>query len=218
MPKENKLNKPLIPKAAIPGNAKTNIRIFPQRSQEEIRRLNQEKIYFSFKFLDLKHPAFNCGEVESSWFLHCFDNFKHISDLTFNELEQQRQHYDLHRHDFNKTTHHYSESIAEEILEQISLENMIQFRLSLSGGRVHGIRYHNTIYVIWLDPYHNMNWDSRYGPPKHYETPTRPYEILQQQVNLLHDIIREKEKEIASKENDIKHLFEMLEECEDRQA
>lgn len=213
MPRENKKrsNKQLIPKANVPKHLKANISIFPNRSQEEVIKLNKEKIHFSFKLLDIKHKAFNCGGVEPPWFLQCFENLKAISDLTFNEFEAQRQHFELHRHDFEKTTHHYNESVAPEILEQLSPENMIQFRLSSSAGRVHGIRYHNTIYVVWLDPYHNMNWDSRFGPPKHYDAPITPYEILQQFNASLENIIKEKNEEIET-------LEEMLAECQEKNA
>jgi hypothetical protein len=195
--KKGSRNTHSVPKAKLPNDFKAPHKtIFPHKSQEEIERLNKEKIVFSFRFLDTKHKAFNCGGVDEGWFLHLFDNLTEISKLTMNEFIQQRQHYDIHRHDFNKTAHHYNESVSEHILEQISPENMIQFRLSSSGGRVHGIRYHNIIYIIWLDPHHNMYPDPRFGPPKRYPSPMRPYEALQQENEILQKRLREKEEEI----------------------
>ncbi|UQD52287.1 hypothetical protein C0971_09895 [Bacillus methanolicus] len=209
----NKKNnsRPSIPKPSIPSDFKVESKIFPKKSQDEVERLNKEKIFFSFRFLDTNHKSFNCGKTDASWFLHLFDNFNEISKLTMLEFEQQRQHYDLHRHDFSKTAHHYNESVPNHILEQISPENMIQFRLSSSGGRVHGIRYHNQIYVIWLDPYHNMNPNDRFGPPKLYPAPLRPYEILLYQYSELEKQLKEKEEE-----NEI--LLKMLEEIEDKKT
>lgn len=205
-------NIPSIPVAQLPNDFKTQHKtIFPLRSQEEVERLRKEKIVFSFRFLDTKHAAFNCGGTKDGWFLHLLDNLTEVSKLTMNEFEQQRQHYDLHRHDFNKTAHHYNESISEHILKQISPENMIQFRLSSSGGRVHGIRYHNIIYVVWLDPHHNMNPDSKFGPPKRYPAPLRPYEELQQQIEKL-------QKELEKKEKENQMLFDMMVEMEEMKS
>jgi hypothetical protein len=201
-----------IPKAELPNNIKIpNRTIFPQRSQEEIERLRKEKIVFSFRFLDTKHEAFNCGGISDGWFLHLFDNLTEISKLTMSEFEQQRRHYDLHRHDFGKTAHHYKESVPEHVLEQVSPENMIQFRLSRSGGRVHGIRYHNIIYIIWLDPHHNMYPDERYGPPKRYPAPLRPYEELEQEIEKL-------QKQLEEKEQENKMLFDMMAEMEEKKS
>ncbi|MFC6038446.1 hypothetical protein ACFPYN_03155 [Paenisporosarcina macmurdoensis] len=208
------IKKPIIPVAHVPKGKSNVPTMFPKKIQEEVEKLNKEKIHFSFNLLDTTHPAFNCGKVDSSWFMNCFDNFHAVSNLTFNELQSQRRHYDLHRHNFEKTAYHYNDSIAEHVLDQISPENMIQFRLSTSGGRVHGIRYHNIFYVVWLDPYHNMNLDDRFGPAKLHDTPLRPYDLLEIEIQELKlEIIRNQE-EIAVKEQDYEDALILLYECE----
>jgi hypothetical protein len=177
-----------IPKAKKPVMPSKSIeRIFSDYTQQEILKLRKEKIFFSFRFLDTQHEAFNCGgsDVNSGWFLHLFDNLLSISGLNMAEFENQRHHYDIHPHDFNKTAFHYNETLNEEILEQISGENLFQFRLSSSGGRVHGIKYHNIIYVIWLDPYHNMNPNQRFGGLKYFDAPLNPYQELELKYNKL---------------------------------
>ncbi|MEH7116886.1 hypothetical protein V7128_05590 [Neobacillus vireti] len=194
--RENKLSS-LIPKANMPQDFVHESKIFPKQSQDEVERLNKEKIFFSFQFLDTQHEAFNCGETNNGWFLHLFDNLSELSKLTFTELEKQRQHYDMHRHDFNKTEYHYIDNhrLNEEILSQISPENMIQFRLSTGGGRVHGIRYHNKIYIIWLDPHHNMNPDERFGGSKFFEAPLTPYQELLLELDSRNEELRKKKQE-----------------------
>ncbi|MGI8314939.1 hypothetical protein [Halobacillus mangrovi] len=171
-----------IPQARSHGTKETTRQVFQKKSEDEVRRLRKEKVYFSFQFLDTKHEAFNCGGVTNGWFMHLFNNLNAISELSMTEFESQRQHYDIHAHDFNKTAHDYKEAIHPKTLSQISPENMIQFRLSSSGGRVHGIKYHNKIYVVWLDPHHNMNPDERYGGAKYFDAPLTPYQELEMEL------------------------------------
>jgi hypothetical protein len=171
--------KPLIPPKAKRVNIpKIENNIFPKWSEKEVEKLKREKMLFSFTFLDLSHPSFNCGSTKVTWFMDLYRNMSEISRLNLFEFWQQRQHYDVHRHDFTKTAHNYNESISETTLEQISPENMVQFRLSSSGGRVHGILYHNTFYVLWLDPHHNMNPDDRYGGARFFESPVTEFDML----------------------------------------
>ncbi|KYC71648.1 hypothetical protein [Heyndrickxia coagulans] len=194
--RKSKKRENLIPFKSPPNIGKQVKKIFPKKSQDEVVRLRREKIFFSFRLLDLRHQAFSCTNIESSWFLELLDNLNEISKLTMAEFEQQRNHYDLHMNDFSRTAHNYSESIPEEILEQVSPENIIQFRISQSKGRVHCIRYHNTLYIIWLDPHHNMWPDERYGPPVYGEPPLRNHEILENENKYLLESLQQKEEEL----------------------
>lgn len=207
----------LIPKAHVPGQLPKENKIFPKKSQEEIERLNKEKIFFSFQYLDIQHKAFNCGGVNDGWFLHVFENLSEVSKLTFSEFERQRQHYDIHRHDFQKTQFHYKDSrhLNEVILSQISPENIIQFRLSSSGGRVHGIRYHNMIYVIWLDPHHNMNPSQRHGGLDYFNAPLTPYQELEVECDSLKTKYKNLENEVEIIVSDNYDLKEKLEKCKE---
>jgi hypothetical protein len=206
--REERQQRSLIPKVFMPEEFAHESKIFPKQSQEEVERLNKEKIFFSFEYLDTQHEAFNCGGANDGWFLHMLDNLTELSKLTYSEFEQQRNHYDLHSHNFDKTEYDYKDSfrLNEHILSQISPENMIQFRLSTAGGRVHGIRYHNKIYVIWLDPHHNMNPSERHGGLKFFDAPLTPYQEL-----LLE--LEDRNVELSNKKKDYDELYDLWSEC-----
>ncbi|MBP3039381.1 hypothetical protein J9303_07765, partial [Bacillaceae bacterium Marseille-Q3522] len=60
------------------------------------------------------------------------------------------------------------------------------------------IRYHNKIYIVWLDPEHNMNPDQRYGGVKYYDVPLTPFQEIELNYNQLID-----ENEKLIKENEV---------------
>lgn len=196
-----------IPKQNAPNmnNPHSIPSFFPIKSHQEIQSLNKEKIYFSFRYLDFEHEAFNCGNTKSNWYIQLFNNLTEVSKLTYQEFEQQRNHYDLHGHDFEKTNFHYVENnkLNDKILSQISPENLIQFRISTAKGRVHGIRYHNKIYVVWFDPHHNMNNSDGHGGVNYYDRFLTPYELL-------HLESEEKDKKIRLLEEEIEIYEEMI--------
>jgi hypothetical protein len=197
MRKPNKgASNPFIPKAPSLGKEKgKNSSLLSVHQQQEISKFREDKVMFSFHFLDLQHKAFNCGRTNESWFLHLFENLREISKLSRNEfVVQQRNHYDVHPHDFNKTEFHYKESLPAGYFEQLNEDWCIQFRLSSSGGRVHGFMIDNTFYVLWLDPHHNMNPGEGYGGVKLYKAPPTPYEILEAEYEGLKKYANELEK------------------------
>lgn len=94
-------------------------------------------------------------------------------------MVRQRNHYDVHSHDFVNTAYHYADRLPEGYFEQLGEDQCIQFRLSSSGRRVHGFMIDNTFYVLWLDPHHNMYPDQRFGGLKFFNAPLTPYQELQ---------------------------------------
>jgi hypothetical protein len=187
-------SKPIIPIAKSKG--RNSHKIFPERTTNEVERLKKEKLLFSFHFLDTDHKAFNCGKTEPSWFMHLMYNLREISKLNrFEFTKEQSTHYGVHNHDFSKTAHHYNESVSEETLEQISEGDMIQFRLSSSGGRVHGFLIHNTFYILWLDRHHNLYPDQRFGGAKFYEQHLTPYQELEIHYGALQEKYKQLEKD-----------------------
>ncbi|MFC4768755.1 hypothetical protein ACFO8Q_15525 [Effusibacillus consociatus] len=146
--------------------------------------------------MDLQHQAFNCGGTDRGWFLHLFENLREISRLSRNEfVVQQRQHYDVHPHDWKKTAYIYD--LPEGMLEQLGEDKCIQFRLSSSGGRVHGFMIENRFYVVWLDPHHNLYPDQRFGGLKFFDKPLNPYEELLLQY-----------KELEKKYNELSEILD----------
>lgn len=157
-------------------------------STEEREKINQranEKIIFSFKFIDLENELFNLGSMEkrkvpicSEWFITLIETLREISALTPNELKlEQRNHYDYHPHEWEKVSAKFN--FDDEFLEQVE---GVQFRISSSKGRVHGFMIGNRFYIVWLDPYHNMYPDDRFGGIKYYEKPKTCFEKLTDEI------------------------------------
>lgn len=145
-----------------------------------LRERANEKIIFSFRFLDKEHELFNMGSMEkrkipvcSEWFITLLDTLKSVSNIAINELKSQRQHYDYHEHDWEKLRVRYN--FDNDFLEQVEC---VQIRLSASTGRVHGFVVGNTFYIVWLDPHHNLYPDERYGGEKYYSKPETCFEKL----------------------------------------
>ncbi|QLY79171.1 hypothetical protein [Clostridium intestinale] len=177
---------PKLSKKYVPDIPKESPKLIPL-SPEEIKNLqgrNNEKIIFSFNFLDIDHKLFNLGSMEkrkvgicSEWFVTLFDGLKEISNLTPNDLKSSKQHYGYHRHDWDELPAKFN--FDKEFLEQI---DGVQFRISSSKGRVHGFMVGNTFYVVWLDPYHNLYPDERYGGTKYYEKPETCFEKISNEL------------------------------------
>ena len=185
------------------GKAKaTGINPVTEEERKKLQERANEKIIFSFKFIDLKNELFNLGTMEkrkvpicSEWFITLIETLKEISTLTPDELRtKQRNHYDYHPHDWDKVSAKFN--FSDEFLEQVE---GVQFRLSSSIGRVHGFMIGNRFYIVWLDPHHNMNPDDRFGGIKHYQKPQTCFEKLNEEVLKL------------KKEN--KELMEILDEA-----
>jgi hypothetical protein len=172
----------LIPKVSKTGEKLG--REIPKSIQDEFIRLwRSEPLHFSFMLLDLEHQLFNCGEthrVKDGWFTHLLGVLSEISKLNIKEFMQQRQHYDLHPIDWNKTE-------CTPSLENYEQLDFMQFRLSSSTGRVHGYFVENTFYILWLDPHHNLMPDQRFGGPKFYKAPQSPYNALESEYQKLKD-------------------------------
>jgi hypothetical protein len=174
----------IIPIANVREWQQFDYNFFPNRSAEEISKLRKERMVFSFHFLDLNDELFNGGNTEANWYLQLLYNIKEISNLTRDKFIAQRQHYDVHQlnwRDPDYTRRRFN--IVEQTLSQIDPADQVQFRLSSSGGRVHGFFVYNTFYVVWLDPHHNLDIDDRYGGPHYYCAPLTPYRELEMEKN-----------------------------------
>ncbi len=194
-------------KIEIPKDSKAKATGLTPVSAEERQKINErnnEKIIFSFNFLDLNDELFNLGSMKgrsipicSEWFITLLETLREISKLKPNEFRSQRQHYDFHPHDWSKVSKKFN--FSKEFLEQV---DGVQFRLSSSKGRVHGFMIGNRFYVVWLDPHHNLNPDDRYGGIKYYQKPKDCFETLSEENiklknenALLLEMLEEKEKQ-----------------------
>lgn len=196
-----------IPKPKEIENLSKNKLPISKDEIENARIRAKERLQFSFRFLNIDNDAFNLGSMEKrrtsicgEWFIELLKSFKSVSDINRDNLISQRQHYDAHRHDWNKLD--YKFEFSEDFLEQVEC---IQYRISSSNGRVHGFIIGNTFYIVWLDPHHNLYPDDRYGGRKFYMTPLSCHDRLQEKmVELL------KENDKLKKENEA--VMEMLNE------
>ncbi len=203
--KANK-NKLGIPKAISTKEDEIKKILISPKEIDVAKQRAQEKLQFSFKFLNNEHEAFNLGSIEkrerpicSEWFVSLLLSLKEISNINRNELITQRQHYDAHGFEWGKLD--YKFDFTDEFLDQVEC---MQFRLSSSKGRVHGFVIGNTFYIVWLDPHHNLYPDDRFGGRKFFKQAPSCYDRLQENLLNLY-----KENGGLRKKND--ELMNMLE-------
>lgn len=123
--------------------------------KKSLEDYKNEKVIFSWKFFDKNHEAFNCGGAEASWFLNLMETMKNISEMTLMEyLVCRGKPLRVHSHKWNEVAYTYSHLQGEDLTQ---IENdTTQFALSTSGGRVHGFIIENLLFIVWLDPEHNL--------------------------------------------------------------
>jgi len=161
-----------IPKASPVGNAKSGFFLKPE-VVSGVRAMSKEKIVFSFRFFDRRHELFNLGDVSNEWYVGLIDNLKHISELNRNEFIEARQHFDCHPYSWDRLDCRFN--MPPEWFEQI-MDSSLQFRISTGSGRVHGFMIGNRFYVVWLDPYHNLDPIEGFGGRKLYDPAQNQYE------------------------------------------
>lgn len=145
-----------------------------QHSQRTLSEFHDGKMMFSFVHFDRDHDAFNCGGTTTAWYIQLLDTVKHVSSLSRIEFENhQRQHYDVHRIDWDSVKYRFNTPMD---LEQV---DCYQFRLSQAGGRVQGFMIENRFYIVWLDPHHNLYPDERFGGTKYFAKPLNAYQELE---------------------------------------
>lgn len=134
---------------------------------EQLRTRNNEKLVFSFKFLDLEHEAFNLGGTCINWVNDLFNTLKEVSNITRKELTIDLiSHYRSHVHDWSKLDYHYG--FGKNFYEQVECR---QIRIAKSKGGIHGFLIGNVFYIVWLDPHHNLYPDENYGGRKFFKPP-----------------------------------------------
>jgi len=163
--KQNK-NKKFIANVKIPDKKKSKFPI-DSLSMETLRSRQNEKIIFSFRFLDFSNPAFNLGGICEKWYPELFNMLSDVSKLNRNELIITHDKvYRCHRHDWDSLD--YTFNFDDEFLKQIDCR---QIRIAKSKGGIHGILIGNTFYIVWIDPHHNLYPDERYGGRKFFSPP-----------------------------------------------
>ena len=160
---------------------------------EKINAKENEKVLFSFDFLDRYHELFNMGDnknnplsTEVGWFLDLLDCLNNVSKMSRIEFKENTT-YDLHPVNWNGAN-----VGCPENMEQYEFW---QFRISKSKGRIIGIFIENCFHIVWLDRYHNLTNSEGYGKEKRFNIPLSLYEIKEIELNRAYDRIRELEEE-----------------------
>ena len=172
-----------LPAVSIPDKAKKTIIPIPQDEIEQLNKMRNDKLIFSFRFLDKTHEAFNLGNTKENWYISLLDILKEVSSLTRTQLVVENRHfYEAHIHEWVKLDYKYDYS--DDFLEQVEC---LQFRLSKSRGRVHGFIIGNRFYIVWLDPHHNLYPSEKHGGRKFYNNPLNCYDqLLAEHTELKH--------------------------------
>lgn len=110
----------------------------------------------SFKYLDCQsNSKFKLQNVDAAYVAKLMVRLKDICGNRWVELTASRSEtLRIHPIDFSETTEPNGFS---HLNEQFKAAPAWQFNVSVNEhGRVHGIFLHETFYVCWLDPEHNL--------------------------------------------------------------
>ena len=139
----------------------------PKEELEYLKTLNDKKMVFSFRFIELEHEAFNLTGTCYKWGNDLFNLLKELSLISRNQFViDLKDHYRCHTHDWSELRYKYD--FSDDFLEQVECR---QARISTSKGGIHGFIIGNRFYVVWLDPQHNLYPDDKYGGLKILEPP-----------------------------------------------
>jgi len=181
MPKAKSKKQPyFIPKPKIPGHEAGGL--FTPSAREILEKYKEENVIFSWHFFDREHELFNCGETDVGWFITLMDTLKKVSQFKFVDfLQQSGKPLRVHGHDWEKLKVRYP--LNDKYFEDIK-RHAIQFSLSTGNGRVHGFHIYNVIYIVWLDPHHNLYPEDK---PKPCDPPDDCYACLHNELEKLRE-------------------------------
>jgi hypothetical protein len=126
------------------------------KNQQKAQASEERLMRFSFKYLDVSHPAFDVRDRDGSYFRLLLARLKDLSQLRMEEFFTSRSpSLRIHQINFRDVR------VAEKSFGVLSNPNADdfawQFALSANEhGRVHGFVFDNTFYVRWLDPDHKL--------------------------------------------------------------
>ena len=144
---------------------------FPETLPFDEEVVTQNKILFSFSFLDRKHKLFNLGgnsedkTAGGKWFSDLLDCLQSISGKTIQEFVKRP--YCLHPINWKTANVNCPFSPQAE---------WYQFRINKTRGRVIGFLIGTIFYVVWLDVHHNLTNIEGYGEINRYSQPLSEYE------------------------------------------
>ena len=142
---------------------------------KEENRGQDKKIKISFQFFDRKNKLFNLGEIEKEWFIDLLDVLQLLSSITRKQLSGE-YYGKFHPHPYDNVD---ILNCKDDMLTNPQYEAW-QLRLDKSHGRLHGFFVENTYYIRFIDRWHNMYDDKKYGGVQYKVFPTTEYDKLEQ--------------------------------------
>lgn len=173
MPKKDKIVNKLKTIPEVNAKEKDVSKILQTLKEEN--QSEDKKIRISFQFFDRENKLFNLGEIENGWFIDLIDTFKLLNDITKKQL------FGEYKNKFKP--HPYDEEEKLNCKDKMLIHPQYeawQLRLDKSHGRIHGFFVENTYYIRFLDRWHNMYDDKKYGGIKYKEFPLTEYDKLEQ--------------------------------------
>ncbi len=160
-------------------------------SQDTIsKKIDKFSINFSFSLFNRNHRAFNLGchrslpiAVCGNWFIDVFDTLQEISKYTPSQLVNGEGKTKYGIHPLRESANFNLDLIfGKETAKQLSRENFYQVEVlaKKSKGRIHFYIVASTLFIVLLDPYHNMYNSPGYEGVQSFFNPITCYE---QQIN-----------------------------------
>lgn len=175
MPKKSKITSKLSVIPEIETKEKDIAKVLQTLKEENAE--DEKKIKLSFRFFDRNNSLFNLGEVENEWFIDLLDSMKLLTKITRKQL------FGEYKEKFKP--HPYNEikklNWKDEMLTNPQYEAW-QLRINKSKGRFHGFFVENIYYIKFLDRWHNMYDDKKYGGIEYKEYPITSYEKLEAEL------------------------------------
>ena len=187
-------------------------------AEESYRKISNEKLRISFKFVDWESEEFFIHGLSQKYYELLFDAFNDIQNSTADDIKQQTHprltpKFINWKGDSTITRSSFPDKIKDALRPQSGNdENELQkqyeemtrdsfeLRVAKGYGRIHGFIFDNTFYVVWFDPAHNL-FPGRDDKGKDRKTKL-PSEVAQVKTFSTEEINRIKELNIAlSEEN-----------------
>lgn len=175
-----------------------------QTLQEE-EKGEDKKIKISFQFFDRSNELFNLGETEKEWFINLLDALKLLSNITRRQLSGE------YKNKFQPHPYGNKEILncKDAMLTNPQYEAW-QLRLNKSQGRLHGFFVENTYYIRFLDRWHNMYDDKKYGGIKYKNFPLTEYDKLEQEYKEQEIILEQYKNKNDELEESLQNSFKAV--------
>lgn len=166
------------------------------KTLKEESKSEKTKIKISFQFFERNNKLFNLGEVESEWFIKVIDTLQLLSQITRKQLfGEYKEKFKPHPYnDIDKL------NLKDDMLTNQQNE-AYQIRITKSKGRLHGFFVENIYYIRFIDRWHNMYNDVKYGGITIKMFPDSMYDILEDKYKELEEKNIKLEKQLNNNFN-----------------